>query len=303
MSTHTDQNLLPPDVPRVDINANSGSGIADGIDHQYLISQQGLAQAEERQIQEQQKLQDHRQSVADQDTRYELAQADILKAQQESRDRYEQEQKDQLERQEQARLDRENVRELELQREEERRLAREKEERDRRLADEMASMLLIRQKAEAEARERALKQKQEREYFQEQIRKDNIQEKYVVKQQEDVSQIATIKFHDVRISDLIYELNKTRIDVRWINGKRVYVVKPGTVLILPSPKQAREWLARHDAVNAKLKGNLGLAGQTSVEASEKRENIEKLLGKLDSVEKETGRIYWCGSGIPCALSL
>ena len=289
--THTDQNLLPPDVPRVDINANSGSGIADGIDHQYLISQQGLAQAEERQIQEQQKLQDHRQSVADQDTRYELAQADILKAQQESRDRYEQEQKDQLERQEQARLDRENVRELELQREEERRLAREKEERDRRLADEMASMLLIRQKAEAEARERALKQKQEREYFQEQIRKDNIQEKYVVKQQEDVSQIATIKFHDVRISDLIYELNKTRIDVRWINGKRVYVVKPGTVLILPSPKQAREWLARHDAVNAKLKGNLGLAGQTSVEASEKRENIEKLLGKLDSVEKETGRIY------------
>lgn len=169
------------------------------------------------------------------------------------------------------------------------------EEKQRRLAEEMATMLAIRQQSEIEARARALRIRQEREVLQEMIRKDNLQEKYVVRENEDLTMIAVRKFKDARVADLIYEINKRSVEVRWTGGRRSYYVKPGTVLILPSPRQVREWLARTGGIapmQNKQGASSGMAGRSNSAQEDRRANIEKVIGKIrESSDGLDGRVY------------
>jgi hypothetical protein len=166
-----------------------------------------------------------------------------------------------------------------------------KEEKERKLAQEMATILAVRQQSEAETRARELRLRQEREVLQEMIRKDNVQEKYVVRPNEDLYMIAVRKFKDPRVADLIYELNKTKVEVRWTSGKRSYYVQPGVVVLLPSPRQSREWLARQMTIIGKVPPRLGMSGTTSVGADERRNNIERVLGKIKEASNQNEKTY------------
>jgi hypothetical protein len=93
---------------------------------------------------------------------------------------------------------------------------------EKRHSDEILTVIAIRQQAEAEAKAAAQRLAEERKLAQELVRQDNLQEKYVVQPNDTIIKIALRKFKDVRLVDLIYELNKGKIEVRWEGGKRVY---------------------------------------------------------------------------------
>jgi hypothetical protein len=199
------------------------------------------------------------------------------------------------ERRDQQLLDDENLRladtkaKDEAHREQER-LRLEQEAKDKKLSDEMATMLALRQQAEAEAKMQAQRLLHEKIQKEEEVRKDNLQEKYKVRKTDTIDGIAKTKFGDVRIADLIYELNKDKIQVRWVNGKRVYVVEEGAILLLPSKKQVREWTAKMNGVTS-VQSKTGLKAQQSVDDSERRSNIERVLGKLKESSDQEGKTY------------
>lgn len=172
--------------------------------------------------------------------------------------------------------------------EKERHDKQEKEQREKRLADEMMTMLALRKESESITRTRVDRARAEREMMQDVIRKENNQEKYIVKQAEDLSNVARRKFMNPSISQLIYELNPGKVDVRWVNGQPVYTAKPGVTLVLPSQKQVKEWLHTKGNVG-KNKGvetaghtpqAPGMMGKGQSSSDERRANIEKILGKI-----------------------
>ena len=163
--------------------------------------------------------------------------------------------------------------------EEEDRRENERKHEDKRRSDEILTILALRQQAEAEAKAKSQRLSEERQKAQEAIRKDNQQEKYVVRQGDTLVSIARIKLRDPRLTDLIYEMNKNRVEVRWTDGRRTYSVEVGTILTLPSPKQVREWTARLNNVSSRT-SHQGLDAKSSAKADERRANIEKVLGKI-----------------------
>jgi hypothetical protein len=182
------------------------------------------------------------------------------------------------------RLSQDELEKIKRREEDENRRKKESEERiekteDKRHSDEILTVIAIRQQAEAEAKAAAQRMAEERQLAQELVRKDNLQEKYTVQPNDTIIKIALRKFKDVRLVDLIYELNKGKIEVRWEGGKRVYIVKPGTVLTMPSAKQVREWTARLNNVGSRT-SHQGLEARSSVAADQRKANIEKVLGKI-----------------------
>jgi hypothetical protein len=182
------------------------------------------------------------------------------------------------------RLSQDELEKVRRREEDENRRKKEGEERidkaeEKRHSDEILTVIALRQQAEAEAKVAAQRLAEERQLAQEIVRKDNLQEKYVVQPNDTIIKIALRKFKDVRLVDLIYELNKGKIEVRWEGGKRVYIVKPGAVLIMPSAKQVREWTARLNNVGSRT-SQQGLEARSSVAADQRRANIEKVLGTI-----------------------
>jgi hypothetical protein len=194
------------------------------------------------------------------------------------------------------RLSQDELEKVRRREEDENRRKKEVEERadkteEKRHSDEILTVIAIRQQAEAEARATAQRLAEERKLAQELIRQDNLQEKYVVQPNDTIIKIALRKFKDVRLVDLIYELNKGKIEVRWEGGKRVYNVKVGTVLLLPSPKQVREWTARLNNVGSRT-SHQGLEARSSVAADQRKANIEKVLGKIrEAVDGGSEKVY------------
>ena len=114
--------------------------------------------------------------------------------------------------------------------------------------------------------------------------KDSHREKYVVKVPEDLVNIARKKFVNPSISQLIFELNPGKVDVKWVNGKPVYTAKPGVTLVLPSQNQVKEWLIKKANIGRREQtttiSNVSLSSRQEVQADERRSNIEKILGKI-----------------------
>ncbi len=170
--------------------------------------------------------------------------------------------------------------------EKERQEKQEKEQREKRLADEMMTMLALRKESEAITRARIDRTRAEREMMQDIVRKENNQEKYTGSKAEDLGNIARRKFMNPSISQLIYELNPGKVEIKWVNGQPVYVAKPGVTLTLPSQKQVKEWLhtkgnVGKSASQAKPEPHApGMAGRGQSQTDDRRANIEKILGKI-----------------------
>jgi LysM repeat protein/RNA polymerase subunit RPABC4/transcription elongation factor Spt4 len=122
-------------------------------------------------------------------------------------------------------------------------------------------------------------------------RQDNYQPKYVVKADDTLEGIAIKKIGAIDAAELIYDLNKSRIAVKIVNGKKEYIVKPGTILIMPSKKQIRQWKQQRLSQSA----NTHHASQANFQrvhpepenptTIQRRSNIEKLLGPIKAALK------------------
>jgi len=206
----------------------------------------------------------------------------IIKALDDDRNRREDSRKH-VERQETEAKDRREKEHKRLEEDKERLDKHEKERKEKRLADEMMTMLALRQESEAISRARADRARAEREMMQDIVRKENHQEKYSVKQPEDLSNIARKKFMNPSIAQLIYELNPNKVDVKWVNGQPVYIARAGVTLVLPSQKQVKEWLHKKGNVgknNKNANQPQGMAGRQQSQTDDRRANIEKILGKI-----------------------
>ena len=154
---------------------------------------------------------------------------------------------------------------------------------------------LVRRQRELEEQQRALKQQQQQQQQQMQqqqqkqeelIRQDNLQTKYVVKQNDTLESIATKQLGARDLWELIYELNKSLITVKMILGKQLYVLPPGSVLWLPSKKQIREWRRRRLSQQANTRQDTavprGFASDVegTGQGDSRRSNVENLLGPI-----------------------
>jgi len=134
-------------------------------------------------------------------------------------------------------------------------------------------------------------QQREQQKQDELVRQDNYQPKYVVKADDTLEGIALKKIGSIDAADLIYDLNQSRITVKFVNGNKQYIVKPGTILILPSKKQIRQWKEQKLSQAA----NTHHASQANFQrlhpepenpaTVQRRSNIEKLLGPIKAALK------------------
>lgn len=134
-------------------------------------------------------------------------------------------------------------------------------------------------------------QQREQQKQDELTRQDNYQPKYVVKADDTLEGIAAKKIGAIDAAELIYELNKSRITVKIVNGRKEYNVKPGTILIMPSKKQIRQWKQQRLSQSA----NTHHASQANFQrvhaepehptTIQRRSNIEKLLGPIKAALK------------------
>ncbi|MBU6455834.1 MAG: hypothetical protein KGS72_28950, partial [Cyanobacteria bacterium REEB67] len=164
-----------------------------------------------------------------------------------------------------------------------------RDEREKRLADEMMTVLALRKESEAISRARVDRARAEREAMQDIVRKELKQEKYVVKTPEDLTNIARKKFINPSISQLIYELNPGKVDIKWVNGQPVYIARPGVTLTLPNQRQVKEWLQKKNHVARSKEAQAtsqGLVGQQKSPGDERLANIEKILGKIKQASDE-----------------
>jgi LysM repeat protein len=76
----------------------------------------------------------------------------------------------------------------------------------------------------------------ERELIKQQIKKrdEERRRRYVVKERDTLESIAIKQFKDVRLSKLIYEINKHLLPLRMVRGKQVRELKPRMVIFLPT---------------------------------------------------------------------
>lgn len=156
--------------------------------------------------------------------------------------------------------------------------------------------------------------------------------RYVVKDKDTLETIAKKQLRDVRLSALIYEINKHMLPVRMEKGKQVVDPRPGTSIWLPSESEIKEFRTRlyaaprntnfgppvlggkppgkqmtaEEELSARFgsswdgssTGNpvsspaAGMLGAAVAKNQTRRSNIEKVLGPMSSKQADGGRIKY-----------
>jgi YD repeat-containing protein len=128
----------------------------------------------------------------------------------------------------------------------------------------------------------------------EEKREDNKQELYRVKTGDTLERIALKKFQDPSIAPLIFELNKSKIEMQISGTKVAYRLKEGSLLTLPSRRQVREFKQRQLTAAAQGMDVFGQPLTSSAkrlldESQQRRANVEKILGQIDATPTD-GRV-------------
>ncbi len=126
-------------------------------------------------------------------------------------------------------------------------------------------------------------------------RQDAKQQMYVVKQGDTLESIAASKYGSAFFAALIYRLNKNKIPIEMADGQKVYLLKAGTVLILPSRNQMRQWQTNRYSAweeygSNKLAPSINQSPEQESAARIRRQNIERYLGPLTPVAGNDGRM-------------
>lgn len=155
--------------------------------------------------------------------------------------------------------------------------------------------------------------------------------RYVVKDKDTLESIAKKQLRDVRLSALIYEINKHMLPVRMEKGKQVVDPRPGTSIWLPSESEIREFRGRlyaaprqtnigpptlgkppgkqmtaEEELSARFGSGwdgssaggpnsspaAGMLGAAVAKNQTRRSNIEKVLGPMTSKQADGGRIKY-----------
>lgn len=153
--------------------------------------------------------------------------------------------------------------------------------------------------------------------------------RYVVKEKDTLESIAKKQLRDVRLSALIYEINKHMLPVRMEKGKQVVDPRPGTSIWLPSESEIREFRSRlyaptrppvpgqpanrtaadkagqspEDELAARFGSGwdgqsgaaspaAGMLGAAVAKSQVRRANIEKILGPMAPKTPDSGRIRY-----------
>lgn len=170
--------------------------------------------------------------------------------------------------------------------EEEKRLEEQEDElrkrRDEieRLTKLMNSLLATRRQAELDRIRRLIEQQRKIEEF---IAKDIRRIKYTVRKGDTLEGIAKKHFRDPRLARLIYEMNPAKIKLSQEEGKTAYQLTLNSVLTLPSPRQAREWISRGKyltAVDNSYVAQTELTADDLANMEKRRLNVESVLGAL-----------------------
>jgi hypothetical protein len=91
-------------------------------------------------------------------------------------------------------------------------------------------------------REQKEKEMRDRELALAQMRKNEEntrRRRYVIRERDTLQSIALRQLRDVRLASLIYQINKSLIPVTTQRGKKVYVLKVGQVILLPSGNEVK----------------------------------------------------------------
>ncbi len=181
----------------------------------------------------------------------------------------------------------------ERRREEEEERLRKRKEEIKKVSDAMNAVIATSRRNELERVRKLLEQQRKIEEF---ISQDTRQTKYTVKYGETLEVIAKKFFKDVRVALLIYDINRSKVAMSKIDGKVIYTVKAGTTLMLPSPRQAREWAMRNKYMPASEPESAPpvMSAADKAALDERVKNIEKVLGALDVVgpaSSDTGIHY------------
>lgn len=122
----------------------------------------------------------------------------------------------------------------------------EKEKKDKELTEEELNQQRALLALMAARKLKEEKEKEEKEKAEEKDKKkdDDTRRRYVVKQGDTLDKIASRECRDVRLSALIYEINREVIALKEEKGKKVVDLKPKTVLWLPSEADIKEFRGR-----------------------------------------------------------
>ncbi len=170
--------------------------------------------------------------------------------------------------------------------EEEKRLEEQEDElrkrRDEieRLTKLMNSLLATRRQAELDRIRRLIEQQRKIEEF---ITKDIRRIKYTVRKGDTLENISKKHFRDPRLARLIYEMNPAKIKLSQEEGKTAYQLTINSVLTLPSPRQAREWISRGKyltTVDNSYVAQTELTADDLANMEKRRLNVENVLGAL-----------------------
>ncbi|QQR57582.1 MAG: LysM peptidoglycan-binding domain-containing protein [Candidatus Melainabacteria bacterium] len=170
--------------------------------------------------------------------------------------------------------------------EEEKRLEEQEDElrkrRDEieRLTKLMNSLLATRRQAELDRIRRLIEQQRKIEEF---ITKDIRRIKYTVRKGDTLENISKKHFRDPRLARLIYEMNPAKIKLSQEEGKTAYQLTLNSVLTLPSPRQAREWISRGKyltTVDNSYVAQTELTADDLANMEKRRLNVENVLGAL-----------------------
>ena len=119
-------------------------------------------------------------------------------------------------------------------------------------------LILLQARKLREQKEREIKEKELRE--QKRKEEDKKRTKYVVKHGDTLESIAEKQLRDIKMSALIYDINKKVIPVATENGKTVVRLRRGLVIWLPSPFEQREFRGKIASGKLKPGSTPGTAG-------------------------------------------
>jgi hypothetical protein len=149
-----------------------------------------------------------------------------------------------------------------------------------RLTKLMNSLLATRRQAELDRIRRLIEQQRKIEEF---ITKDIRRIKYTVRKGDTLENISKKHFRDPRLARLIYEMNPAKIKLSQEEGKTAYQLTINSVLTLPSPRQAREWISRGKyltTVDNSYVAQTELTADDLANMEKRRLNVENVLGAL-----------------------
>jgi LysM repeat protein len=178
------------------------------------------------------------------------------------------------------------------QREEDDRLRHEKQQEIQRINDVLQMTLAMRQEEEAAARAKADQFLQDQIRREQEFQQDSRQDKYIVQPNDTLESVVLKKLHDHSLVPLVLSLNKFRIEERTVRGKPSYVLKPGTVLVLPSRKQIREYKERVHSQKSNRSHSLPPTAAEMQARDNRRTNVEKLLGSLNRSAQEPEHVTY-----------